>query len=162
MWSGWTYHQWQGPSENFLPVNMVARAKINTTTGLGITHYNLNDEYRQKLKRRFERFLEDIQNKEDQVILIYSDCAAPDQNYSISSVPMGLDASSDLEEIYQLLRSKNDKIKVWYFCWPERYKQSNNVEHIVFQHQNGWANVLKIISKHIKDFEHKNFTKTIF
>jgi len=107
---------------------------MNKTTGLGINHFTINEEYKNKLRRRFGRFLNHI-NSNEKIIFIYTDAANPDMNYKLDDEVYGLDASEYLLKIYDLIYPINNNIKVVYFCWAERERKNTKIKYIPYEYE---------------------------
>jgi hypothetical protein len=134
--------------EFYRSVNYITNNKINKNTGLGIVHYDINDNYINSLKRRFQRLLNDIKSNEN-LTFIYSDAASPDTNYYLDGIEYGLDATEYLLKIYHLLFPINNNIKILYFCWNNRKKENNIIEYIPFEYKNSWEEVTGIITNYL-------------
>jgi hypothetical protein len=136
---------------DYISVDTVTECKMNKETGLGITHFNINDEFKDKLRRRFTRFLSDIYS--NKIIFIYGDSPCKDLNYNIDDVMYGDDASEYLIKIYDLLYQMNPNINIYYFCWKERSCANNKITYIPYETYHNWENIRFVISDFIKKNE---------
>ena len=142
MTTDYNYYNHTGKNE-FVPSSEPTVWYMNKRTGLGITHYEVDDEFKQKLRRRFERLLRDINS--DELTFIYADACNPRDNYSLGFEYYGTDATDYLIKIYDLITRKNENIKILYFCWDERKKENNKITYISFPHQDHCLDVVEII-----------------
>jgi hypothetical protein len=160
MTTGYTYYI--SPVLNVhTSVDYVTVRQMNKNTGLGISHFVINDDFKNKLRRRFERFLNVIQKNED-IMFIYADAVSPTLNYSLDGVIHGEDATEYLSKIYDLIHPINPNIKILYFCWNERKKTSNNIEHIGFNYLNTWPDVVDMIKNYLLTFQKQKQKKLLF
>ena len=148
MTTDYTYFHYLG-NEHYLSVDYVTAAQINKITGLGNTHFTINDEYKNKLKIRLERLLCDIKSNEN-ILFIYADASKPERNYYIDDIEYGVDATEYLLKIYELILPYNNNIKIIYFCWNERKKEDDIIKYISFDYKNGWSEVADIISNYLQ------------
>ena len=81
MTTGYSYYIYEKP-EHFKRVNYITNDQMNPTTGLGITHDIINDDYRVKLTRRLERLLERIKSG-NKIVFIYTDATNKNFNYHL-------------------------------------------------------------------------------
>jgi Protein of unknown function (DUF3431)/Putative papain-like cysteine peptidase (DUF1796) len=146
MTTGYTYYVDQS-NEHYKSVHHVTNCQMNAVSGLGVTHFTM-DELKGKLRARFERFLKDI--RED-VMLIYADAANPYFNYHLDEVKHGLDATEDLKKIYDLLYPLNNKIRITYFCWAERKRDTNGsqIEYVPFDYKPHWKELSDVIKEYV-------------
>jgi len=119
---------------------------INPNSGLGITHFEIDVEFKMKLKRRFARFLEDMYSTEP-IVFIYADAANPCMNYHIDGICYGNDASSDLASIYELLQPIHPNMEILYFCWKSRECEwhgrfTKHIRYIYFDYKADWGKVV--------------------
>jgi hypothetical protein len=89
-------------NEHYISINEVSECQMNKNTGLGITHFTINDEYKITLKRRLKRLLLDIKSLEN-ITFIYADAANPYLNYHLDEIEYGTDATEYLLKIYDLI-----------------------------------------------------------
>ena len=128
MTTGYGYYIYEKP-EYFKSVNYITKDQMNPTTGLGITHYIINDEYRDKLKRRLERLLERIKSG-DKIVFIYADATNKNFNYHLDDINFGVDATEHLTKIYDLLYLLNNNIEILYFSWKEHIHINDKLKYI--------------------------------
>jgi hypothetical protein len=147
MTTGYTYYTYLG-NEHYISCNNVTESQMNKTTGLGITHFIINDDYKHKLRRRLGRMLNDIKSSEP-IVFIYADAAHPRLNYHLNDIEYGVDATEDLMSIYNLIYPVNNNIKIVYFCWNTRYRTNEIIEHNPFNFQNSWGAVAEIIKSYL-------------
>jgi len=147
MTNGYEYYKYLG-NEHYIKIDYISECQMNKNTGLGITHYNINDEFKNKCKIRFERLLEDIVKND--AILIYADGPNKYLNYYLDEIEYGIDATDYLLKIYDLIYPINNNIKILYFCWNERVKTNNNkITYISFDFQENWSKVSDIIKDYL-------------
>jgi hypothetical protein len=125
MTTGYTYYKYVG-NENYTSVDYTTECQMNKTTGLGNTHFTINDEYKKKLKMRLEQLLQHIKSGEN-IIFVYADAANPYLNYYLDDIEYGVDATEYLLKIQSLIYPLNNNIKIVYFCWNERKSENNNI-----------------------------------
>lgn len=150
MTSDYTYYRYLG-NQQYASVDMSTECQMNKTSGLGNTHFTINNEYKNKLRTRFERLLRDITSTEN-ILFIYADAASPGQNYYLDGIEYGVDATEYLEKIYELLYPRNNNIKIVYFCWKEREKEKTDargIEYIAYDFQENWFGVSEIIKNYL-------------
>lgn len=122
---------------------------MNKKSGLGITHFTINDEYKSKLKVRFERLLNDLKSGES-IYLIYADASNSDLNYYLDDIEYGVDASEYLEKIYDLLYPLYPNIHILYFCWNQRkMTNTDKIKYIPYAFKKGWGEVSDLIKSHL-------------
>lgn len=144
MTTGYTYYKYLW-NEHFVSTNEMTGCQMNKKTGLGNTHFTINDEYKSKLKRRLERLLNDIQSNE-KLLFIYADAANQYLNYHLDDIEYGINANEYLIKIYELLYPINSNIKIVYFCWNQRKGEENEViEYIPFHFKFHWMQVSELI-----------------
>ncbi len=149
MTTGYSYYDYLG-NEVYISVPHVTISQINATTGLGNTHYTINNEYKATLTRRLTQLLDKIKSG-DPITFIYADAASPTTNYTIDNIVYGLDGTSYLEQIYDLISAINTNIKILYFCWEERHQNdTEKITYISFPYKKDWHEVAEIISSYIK------------
>ena len=151
MTTGYTYYKYLG-NEVYISTNKVTESQINKDTGLGITHFTINDEYKAKLKRRLERMIRDIRSDEE-IILIYCDAASPQTSYILDGIEYGVDGTEYLLKIHELLYPINNKIKVVYFCWNERKKENGVIEYHPFNHVSCWTPIADNVRNYLYDLK---------
>ena len=71
MTTGYSYYKYLG-NEHYISVNNITECQMNKNTGLGITHFIINNEYKIKLRSRLEKLLQDIKSNEF-ILFIYAD-----------------------------------------------------------------------------------------
>ena len=147
MTRGYTYYRYLG-NEHYISVNNITENQMNKQTGLGITHFTINKEYKNKLKIRLERLLMDIKSG-DNILFIYADAANKDSNYYLDEVEYGLDATEYLLKIYELVYPFNNNIKIVYFCWNERKRENDIIEYVSYDYKKGWAEVSQLIKEYL-------------
>ena len=150
MTSGYTYYKYLG-NEHYISVNNITESQMNKHTGLGNTHFIINDEYKSKLKIRLERLIRDIKSNNN-ILFIYADAANPYLNYYLDDIEYGVNATEYLLKIYDLIYSLNNNIKIVYFCWKERHNNNNNnnkIEYISYDYKNNWIEVSEIIKNYL-------------
>jgi len=121
---------------------------MNKESGLGITHYTINDEYKLKLFKRLEILLRDITSLEN-IVFIYADAANSNLNYHLDDINYGIDASPYLLKIYDLIYPLNNNIKIIYYCWYERISENNIIEYIPFNYKQNWYEVAELIKNNL-------------
>ena len=156
MTTGFTYYKYMN-NEHYISINEVSNCQMNKNTGLGITHFTINDDYKITLKKRLTRLLVDIKSLED-VIFIYADAANPYLNYHLDEIEYGKDATEYLLKIHDLIYPINKNIQIIYFCWNERLSENNIIKYIPFDYKNNWFEVTTIIKKYLLDFILKYIT----
>jgi hypothetical protein len=142
MTTEFTYYIYHG-NEHYTSVDHVTECQMNKRSGLGNTHFTVNDEYKTKLRRRLDRLLNDI--KSDVVWLVYADAANPEFNYYLDEVEYGVDATEHLLKIHELIYPLNNNIKMVYFCWHERQKEDNVIQYVPFDFKTNWFGVSEVI-----------------
>lgn len=149
MTSGYSYYRYLG-NENYISVGNITESQMNKNSGLGITHFTINNEYRNKLKIRLERLLRDIKSNEN-ILFLYSDAANPNFNYYLDEIEYGLDATEYLLKIYKLIYPINNNIKIVYFCWNERKGENNLIEYVSYDYKNNWEEVSELIKNYLNE-----------
>jgi len=150
MTTDYTYYRYLG-NQQYASADTTTECQMNNTSGLGNTHFTINNEYKNKLRTRFERLWRDIKSNE-KIIFIYADAASPEQNYHLDGIEYGVDATEYLEKIYELLYPLNNNIKIVYFCWNEREKEEKNargIEYVAFDFKKDWFGVSEIIKNYL-------------
>jgi hypothetical protein len=140
-------------NEHHISVNYVTNCQMNKISGLGNVHFTINDEYKNKLKRRLERLLNDIKSNE-QILFIYADASNPCLNYYLDEIEYGIDATEFLLKTYDLIYPLNNNIKILYYCWNERKGEEENekITYVPFEHKNHWFDVSELIKNHLPTF----------
>ena len=147
MTSGHTYYKYVG-NEQYISVNNVTKNQMNKITGLGNTHFTINNEYKNALLIMLERLLRDIQSNE-YIMLVYADTINSQLNYYLDDIEYGIDATEYLLKIYELIYPINNNIKMVYFCWDERKRENNIIEYISYDFKNNKNDVSEIIKKYL-------------
>jgi len=147
MTNGYKYYKYHG-NERYSLIDEMSSCQMNRDSGLGITHYKINQDYKEKLKRRLIRLLNDITSKSE-LLFIYADAANPDRNYYLDDVEYGVDATESLCNIYKLITPYNNSIKVVYFCWESRIKENSTVIHMPFTYKKHWIGVADLIKDYL-------------
>jgi hypothetical protein len=132
--------------EEYVITDEITEYQINKETGLGITFFKIDDDYKMVLKIRLERLLNDILSS-DKLVFIYADCPSKKFNYTIDNKELGLDATIDLEKIYELIHEYHSNIEIVYYCWKEREKQNKKIKHISFEDKHNWYEVSRLIAQ---------------
>jgi hypothetical protein len=134
--------------EEYVITDEITEYQINKETGLGITFFKIDDDYKMVLKIRLERLLNDILSS-DKLVFIYADCPSKKFNYTIDNKELGLDATIDLEKIYDLIHEYHSNIEIVYYCWKEREKQNKKIKHISFEDKHNWYEVSRLIAQYL-------------
>jgi hypothetical protein len=143
MTTGYKYYKYIG-NEHYISVDHITECQMNKNSGLGITHFRIDNEYKIKLKKRLERLMRDLQSTEN-ILFIYADAANPILNYHLDEVEYGTDATEYLLKIYDLIYPINNNIKIVYFCWNERKRENNIIEYISYEHKPNYHYVKDLI-----------------
>jgi len=149
MTTGYTYYKYLG-NEHYISTDTVTECQMNKTTGLGITHYTINNDYIDRLKKRLERLLKDIKSNE-RILFIYADAASPKRNYYLDNIEYGVDANKYLLKINELIYPINNNINIIYFCWNERKKENGIIEYITFEYKKFWKDVALLIHNYLEN-----------
>jgi hypothetical protein len=147
MTTGFTYYDYFG-WERYTSVNKVTKNQMNRVTGLGITNFTINDEYKEKLKTRLTRLKKDIFNKEH-IVFIYADAAHPDLNYHLDNVDYAGDATDYLLKIRDMICQVNQNIRFIYFSWPGRKVNGNGIEYCEISYKTEWSCISDIIKNYL-------------
>jgi hypothetical protein len=147
MTTGYSYYKYLN-NEHYLYVNKITECQMNPNTGLGITHFTINDEYKNKLKIRLERMLRDIKSNE-KIVFIYADAANLNFNYHLNDIEYGVDATEYLLKIYELIYPLNNNIKIVYFCWNIRKSENGIIEYIAYDFKQHWGHVSELIKNYL-------------
>jgi hypothetical protein len=147
MTTGYTYFKYLN-NEHFVSVDYMTESQMNKNTGLGNTHFTINDEYKNKLRIRLERLLRDIKSTE-KIIFVYADSANSYFNYYLDNIEYGVDATDYLLKINNLIYPINNNIKIVYFCWNERKCDNNVIEYIPYNFKNNWFEVSDVIKNYL-------------
>jgi len=153
MTTGFSYYAWSPTSfENFSSCNEVTRFQMNKATGLGIVHYTINEEFKETLRRRLRRLLDDIRSDE-RLILLYADAVKPLYNYKLDGIEYGLDATDDLLKIYDLIAAINPAVEIRYFCWESRARESDErIVYVPFKADNYIEEVANVVMWNLQLF----------
>jgi hypothetical protein len=84
MTTEYTYYKYLN-NEHYESVDYITECRMNPNSGLGNTHFTIDDEYKNKLRRRLERLLRDIQSNE-RIIFVYADAANSYLNYHLDEI----------------------------------------------------------------------------
>jgi Putative papain-like cysteine peptidase (DUF1796) len=147
MTTGFTYYDYFG-WERFVSVNKVTKNQMNKNTGLGVTNFTINDEYKEKLRTRLTRLRTDIYSQQP-IVFIYADAAHPDLNYHLDNVDYAGDATDYLLKIRDIILPVNKNIRFVYFCWPARTVARNGIEYREFSYKSEWGDVSDIIKNYL-------------
>ena len=148
MTTEYTYYKYLN-NEHYESVDYITECQMNAISGLGNTHFIINDEYKNKLRRRLDRLLRDIQSNE-RILFVYADAANSYLNYHLDEIEYGVDATENLLKIHELIYPINNNIKMIYFCWNERKKEDNSIiEYVSFDFQENWGFVSNIIKDYL-------------
>jgi hypothetical protein len=149
MTTGYTYYRYMG-NEHYESVeaNITTESQMNSITGLGITHFTINDEYKNTLRTRLQRLIRDVQSNED-ILFIYADAANRNSNYHLDGVEYGLDATEYLLKIHELIHPINNNIRIVYFCWNERKQDNNIIEYVPFDFVGHFSRVAELIAVYL-------------
>ena len=149
MTNGYSYYKYLG-NEHYESVCKKTECQMNKETGLGITHFEINEQYKIKLRTRFERLLNDIKSSHS-ILFIYADAANPYFNYYLDDIEYGVDATEYLIKIYDFIYPMNQNIEIIYFCWHGRRRQdTEKLKYFSFDFQEHWTDVSKIIEHYLK------------
>jgi hypothetical protein len=146
MTTGYTYYVYL-QNEHYESVDEVTECQMNKETGLGNTHFTINEEYKATLRRRLTRLAHVMYH--EPVLFIYADAASPSTNYHLDNVEYGVDATEYLIKIHRLLSPLNSHFHIIYFCWTERKKENNLLEYVPFDHQPHFSYVSEIIAHYL-------------
>lgn len=160
MTTGFSYFTYTG-KEKYVSTNQVTSCQMNIDTGLGNTHFTIDDEYIAKLRRRLIRLHDDIYSQ-DKLIFIYADSASSDYSYCLDKINYEGDAGVDLTNIYHLIHSINPNIEMLYFCWDSRVGCNDDITYIPFSnihrwHIRDWNGVSVLIQQYLENNKHKYF-----
>jgi hypothetical protein len=147
MTTGYTYYRYLG-NEHYVSFDNITNCQMNKNSGLGNTYFTINDEYKNKLKIRLERFLRDIKSDEN-ILFVYADAANPELNYHLDEIEYGEDATEYLLKIHELIYQVNNNIKIVYFCWNERKRENDIIEYISYDYKNYWGEVSELIKTYL-------------
>ena len=150
MTTGYTYYNYLG-NEHYISVDNITESQMNKNSGLGITHFTINNDYKNKLKIRLERLLQDIKSDEN-ILFVYADAANSYLNYYLDDIEYGVDATEYLLKIYELIYPLNNNINIVYFCWNERKKENYIIEYISYDFKNYWGEVAELIKTYLINF----------
>jgi len=147
MTTGYTYYNYIN-LEGYISTTNVTKCQMNKETGLGVVHHIINDDFKDKLKRRFERFLTDILSL-DNILFIYTDGLSFQLNYYLDYIEYGVDATFYLLKIYDLIYPLNKNIQMLYFCWHERKLENNIIKYIPFEYKNTTKELSSIVCDYL-------------
>ena len=147
MTTGYTYYKYLG-NERYTSVDNITESQMNKQTGLGITHFTINNEYKNKLKIRLERLLCDIKSNQN-ILFLYSDACNKELNYYLDDIEYGVDATEYLLKIHELIHPINNNIQIVYFCWGERKKDNGIIEYVYYDFKQSWQHVSEFIKKYL-------------
>jgi hypothetical protein len=148
MTNGYSYYEYLG-NEHYNSCENVTENQMNKNTGIGITHFTINDEYKAKLKIRFERLLRDIQSQ-DRIAFLYSDSTNSEFNYYLDEVEYGVDGYEYLLKIYELILPINPNIEFYYFCWRNRVRESNDIiKFIPYDYYYCWLDISELAKNYL-------------
>ena len=153
MTTGYTYYKYLG-NEHYTTVDYITECQMNKNSGLGITHFTINDEYKSKLKIRLERLLRDITSHEN-ILFVYADAPNSYLNYHLDEIEYGVNATEYLLKIYDLIHPINNNIKIVYFCWNERTQENNIIEYINYDFLNHSCEVSELIKTYLITFNER-------
>lgn len=140
-------------NEHYESTEGITESQMNKDTGLGITHYKIDAEYKVQLKRRLERLVKDIKSGED-IMFIYADAASDTKNYTLDNVEYGVDATEYLLKIYDLIQPIHPKMQIVYFCWESRQKRDNDkIKYVPYAFQKGWYQVGTLVKNYLLDLD---------
>jgi hypothetical protein len=157
MTTGYSYYQYLG-NEHYISVANITDSLMNKTSGLGNTHFPIDNNYKDKLKIRLERLWRDIKSDEN-VLFIYADAANSYLNYHLDEIEYGVDATEYLLKIHELIFPLNKNIKIVYFCWNERKRENDTIEYIPYEFKNHWNDVSELIKNYLMDLNSSYMTK---
>jgi hypothetical protein len=146
----YSYYEWLG-NEHYTSVDYVTTCQLNRTSGLGNTHFEINADYKNKLRERLERLMRDIYSSEP-IVFLYTDSANPELNYHIDEIEYGLDATEYLLKIHDLISSLHPNIQIIYFCWNERKRgngENGAIEYVSYDYKNNWFEVSAFIKHYL-------------
>jgi len=148
MTTEYTYYKYLN-NEHYESVDYITECQMNSNSGLGNTHFTIDDEYKNKLRIRLERLLRDIQSNE-KILFLYADAANSYLNYHLDEIEYGVDATEYLLKIYDLVYPINNNIKMIYFCWNERKRDDNDIiEYVSYEFKENWGFVREIIGDYL-------------
>ena len=100
-------------NERFKITDRITKCQMNTETGVGITHFTIDNDYKEKLRKRLQKLLFEINNGYN-IVFIYADAFS---RFKLSfKKEYGLDATEYLLKIYDLIITINKNIEILYFC----------------------------------------------
>jgi hypothetical protein len=151
MTTGYSYYKYL-ENEHYESTDGITESQINKDTGLGTTHYTIDEKYKVQLKRRLERLVNDIKSGED-IMFIYADAASDTKNYTLDNVEYGVDATEYLLKIYELIHKVNTKIQIVYFCWESRRKRDGKIKYVPYHFQKGWYQVGTLVKNYLLNLD---------
>lgn len=148
MTTGYSYYIDLGDS-HFESSNSITDCKMNKVSGLGITHFTIDEEYKNRLRRRFSRLMGDLKSN-DFIVFMYADTVNHSEfNYHLDNVEYGEDGTEYLSKLYDLLYPIHSNMKITYFCWSQRKMEGHNIEYIPYDFKLTWGDT---ISELIKEY----------
>lgn len=147
MTTGYTYYRYLG-NEHYSSVGHITECQMNANSGLGNTHFTINDDYKYKLRIRLERLLRDIKSNE-QILFVYADAANSYLNYHLDEIEYGVDATEYLLKIHELIYPLNHTVQIIYFCWTERKRENNVIEYVSYDYKNCLNDVTELVKEHL-------------
>jgi len=146
-------------NEKYVSSNEFTSCQMNKNTGLGITHFTINDEYIMKLKRRLTRLYNDICSQH-KLVFVYADSANSEHSYWLDDINFESDATDDLINIYHLIHSINPNIEILYFCWDSRLRNDSRISYVPFSNIRNWYirdwnGVSVLIQQYFENNKHK-------
>lgn len=147
MTTGYSYYKFLG-NEHYRSVAHVTESQMNKESGLGITHFTINNEYKAKLRIRLERFLRDVRSGE-QIVFVYADAANAYLNYHLDDIVYGVDATEYLLRIHELMYPLNPNIQIVYFCWQQRRRENGIIEYVPYDFKKHWYDVSDVIKTYL-------------
>lgn len=148
MTTGYNYYEYLG-NEHYNSCENITENQMNKETGVGITHFIINDEYKAKLKIRFERLMRDIQSQE-KIVFLYSDSTNNEFNYYLDDVEYGVDGYEYILKIRELILPINPNIDLYYFCWRNRYRENDGIiKFIPYDYYYCWLDISEIIKNYL-------------
>ncbi len=148
-------------NERYISTNEPTECQMNKNTGLGFTHFTINDEYIMKLRRRLTRLYNDICSQH-KIFFVYADSANTEHSYWLDDINYEFDATADLIHIYDLIHTINPNIEILYFCWDSRVGSDSKISYIPFSkirnwHIRDWNGVSVLIQQYFENNKDKYF-----
>lgn len=160
MTTGYSYFKYMG-NEQYKSIETESLEQINKTTGLGVTHFKIDDEYKIKLKRRLDRLLNDIRSNHS-LVFLYADAANSENDYVIDDKIYSTNPNEYLCLLYDLIKPINPNIEILYFCWDHRKEVNEKIIYIPFStiknwHIRDWNGVSVLIQQYLEKNEVRYF-----